>query len=185
MKFDPYRVYTIAQACSILDIHPITLQRKIRAGVLPAVKIGSRYIITGQSLLDYIGIENADVSAVKLETALVALDLGYNPNISELGNSPFYNLTAGVVSQIAKDAANRSELLSKIADFINETRMARLKPRVKMMAKDSMTGEYFTLCRIGHDADGHIIDLAVYNKDGSVTDRTNDPHIEIVPVLLN
>src|SRR3972149_4596704 len=45
---------TLQQAAALLKIHPVTLQDKARAGVIPGAKIGKCWVFIEVDLLDYI-----------------------------------------------------------------------------------------------------------------------------------
>ena len=127
MIFDPYRTYTVRQASAVLKISPVTILRAIRNRKIHSVKIGKQYVLTGQTLLDFMGYKNISLDVLKLENSLIALDLGHNPEVNELSKSSFYNLTAGSVEIMVKEAKTRGELIDKLADFINDTRKIRNK----------------------------------------------------------
>jgi excisionase family DNA binding protein len=48
----PGAVYTLADACEILQVSPATLLRWIKMGKVPDSRIGRGYRFTGQQLLD-------------------------------------------------------------------------------------------------------------------------------------
>ncbi|NLK88301.1 MAG: helix-turn-helix domain-containing protein [Clostridiaceae bacterium] len=60
--------YTVEQISEILNIHPKTIQRYIREGRLPAVKIGKSWRITGHDLSVFIEGEGSMGSASKKRT---------------------------------------------------------------------------------------------------------------------
>jgi excisionase family DNA binding protein len=45
---------TLQGAASLLNIHPVTLQEKARAGEIPGAKIGKRWVFIEIDLLEYI-----------------------------------------------------------------------------------------------------------------------------------
>src|SRR6266852_8482328 len=45
---------TLRQAAALLKIHPVTLQEKARAGVIPGAKIGRAWVFVEIDLLEYI-----------------------------------------------------------------------------------------------------------------------------------
>jgi excisionase family DNA binding protein len=45
---------TLQQAAALLKIHPVTLQEKARAGVIPGAKIGRAWVFVEIDLLEYI-----------------------------------------------------------------------------------------------------------------------------------
>lgn len=41
---DDQRYYTLAEAARILNVHPKTLRKAIRSGVIPAVRVGPKAV---------------------------------------------------------------------------------------------------------------------------------------------
>ena len=126
-SLDPYRAYTVVQASDVLEVNPATILRKIKGGKLHAMKMGKQYLMTGQALLDMVGLVSIEGDILNLEYALINLDLGYEPHPTKLATSPFYNISASALKRIALTARTRGEMLTKIAKFINETRRPHLK----------------------------------------------------------
>ena len=48
------RTLNLEEAAEFLHVHPITLQGKAKAGIVPGTKIGRRWIFIDVDLLDYI-----------------------------------------------------------------------------------------------------------------------------------
>lgn len=51
-------VYTTAEVANILKLSPITVERKIRRGEIPATKIGKEYRLLGRDMLSLFGWED-------------------------------------------------------------------------------------------------------------------------------
>lgn len=51
-------VYTTAEAAQILKLSPVTVERKIRRGEIPATKIGREYRLLGRDMLSIFGWED-------------------------------------------------------------------------------------------------------------------------------
>jgi excisionase family DNA binding protein len=55
MEIQERAVYTTAEAAQILKLSPITVERKIRRGEIPATKMGKEYRLLGINMLSLFG----------------------------------------------------------------------------------------------------------------------------------
>lgn len=53
MKIGETEVFSLAQAADKLGVAHDTLRRQIRLGVLPALKVGSQWVVTAEALTAY------------------------------------------------------------------------------------------------------------------------------------
>ncbi|MDI6786380.1 MAG: helix-turn-helix domain-containing protein [bacterium] len=57
MEIQEKAVYTTAEVAQILKLSPVTIERKIRRGEIPASKIGREYRLLGRDILSLFGWE--------------------------------------------------------------------------------------------------------------------------------
>ena len=53
----PTETLSLVEAAALLRIHPVTLQARARAGVIPAAKIGRAWVFIREDLLGYIRLK--------------------------------------------------------------------------------------------------------------------------------
>lgn len=55
MEVQERTIYTTAEVAQILKLSPVTVERKIRRGEIPAIKIGRKYRLIGDDILGLFG----------------------------------------------------------------------------------------------------------------------------------
>jgi len=77
--------YSVAEAADLLRISRIAVHKRIKAGVLPAVRVGRAYVIPAEELLGLASGKLTDQDRKELDTAVARVVKDYGTTLKMLG----------------------------------------------------------------------------------------------------